>query len=344
MPIPGVASDNWNREGGRVCRIMITSDQAAQYKDEAEAAFDRGDVEAAISFYRQAQALSPDDFKYVSRLGALLYGQFDFQPARVLYEEAIHGMNARNEAGVTLGNLHLSLGEVYLVLNQLREAESHFVEAEKLGADQAMLHLSLANLYFEKAEYDKSLAESEELLKIDPEDLHGFLGKARVYRQTKEHQLAKSVLDAARVVAPNDEYVEIEVGNLASALKDHGEALAHYKNASQIAPANPAAKYSMGTAYLELDEYSKARELFADVLRHQPNNAEALYGLALAERELGDLQAATTHLKAAIVAKPFNISFHQVLFLSQFDSRKWVTALRTALRARKLFRQQRQSD
>ena len=92
---------------------MITSDQAAQYKDEAEAAFDRGDVEAAISFYRQAQALSPDDFKYVSRLGALLYGQFDFQPARVLYEEAIHGMNARNEAGVTLGNLHLALLHKY---------------------------------------------------------------------------------------------------------------------------------------------------------------------------------------------------------------------------------------
>ena len=51
---------------------MITSDQAAQYKDEAEAAFDQGDVEAAISFYRKAQTLSPDDFKYVSRIGELL--------------------------------------------------------------------------------------------------------------------------------------------------------------------------------------------------------------------------------------------------------------------------------
>ena len=92
---------------------MITSDQAAQYKDEAEAAFDQGDVEAAISFYRQAQSLNPGDFKYVSRLGALIYGQFEFQTARVLYEEAIHGMNARNEAGVTLGNLHLALLHKY---------------------------------------------------------------------------------------------------------------------------------------------------------------------------------------------------------------------------------------
>ena len=51
---------------------MMTSDQAAQYKDEAEAAFDQGDIEAAISFYRQAQALNPGDRKYVSGIGELL--------------------------------------------------------------------------------------------------------------------------------------------------------------------------------------------------------------------------------------------------------------------------------
>jgi len=337
-PLPDVATYNWNRAGWKDRRIMIISDQINQYIDEAEAAFDQSDVETAISFYRKVQALSPGDAKYVSRLGALLYRQSEFQAAKVLYEEAIHGMNARNEVGVTLGNFHLGLGEVYLELGQLKEAESHFAEAEKLNAYQAMLHLNLANLYFEKGQYDKALLECEELLKLDPEDLDGLLGKARVYRQTKEFHLSKSVLDDAQVIAPENHNVEIEFGNLASALKDHEEALNHYRNASQISPTNPAAKYSMGIVYLELDEYPKAKELFTDVLRVQPNDADALYGLALAERKLGNNQVAIRHLEAAITAQPFNISFHQVLFLSQLDARRWVTAFRTALKARKILR------
>ena len=306
--------------------------------NKGETAFDRGEFDLAISFYRQAVALNPEDYELVIRLGSLLYHQFEFLSAEILYNQAITQINVQNKLGVPVGNLHLALGEVYLKLERLEEAEKQFTAASQFNADKAMLHTSLGNLHFAKGHYAKALVEYDEQINLDPTSLDGFLGKVRVFQQQKEYEKAANILSSVQILVPRNYNVEMALGNLASDVEDYSKALSHYMNAYQLAPLNPSVKYSIARIYLELEEFTKARVFFIDVLQKNPNDANAMYGLAMAEKSLGHNQEAITYLESAIIAQPFNASYYQLLFYAQLSSRKWLAAIRTALRARKLLK------
>ena len=309
--------------------------------EQAEAAYDTGDLREAAFFYQRELAINPDSADTAKRLASIFHRQKEFNAAAKIYQEAIDRLEKHNIANrqmEQLSHLHQCLGETYLKLHRLDNAEEQFAKAKQSGAEEATLILKRGEIYYASKQYEKALAEFENHALLKPNSADSYIHKAEVYCCQRRYDLAADALRAAKALAPDEYWIEIALGNLADDQSDFNSELEHYQKAEELDPYQPGVKYSLGRAYSHLKEYEHARFQFARVLEQAPNDADALYGLALAESNLGNEREAIALLKSAIVINPMNISYHTALCKSQAEAGKWREAMRTAFQVRKLAR------
>jgi len=311
----------------------VNEDSLIEAGKEARA---QGDIILAASLYKQALEINPDSQKAVKRLGSTLYAQSDFNAAAEVYRSAIARLEDRNEVGEVLGNLHLSLGAVFVSLNRLEEAQEQIARASQAGADKILLSQSRGNVHLALEQFDAALIDFEAYTQLDPNSLDGYLGKAKAYQGKRQHDLAAEALRNAQTLAPDNHWVEVALGNLADDVADHPSALEHYQKALLLKPDSPTVRYNLGAAYLDLEQYAAAKQMFSEVLKQCPNDAQSMAGLARAEEGLGNGRQAIALFKSAIVADPSNISYYAALSHVQVASGKVLDAVRTALRGRKV--------
>jgi tetratricopeptide (TPR) repeat protein len=120
---------------------------------EACAAEDRGELETAEHWFRQAIDLEPRMAAALTNLGNLVYRQGEVEEARSLYERALEHDPAQPEARYNLANTLEDLGEIELAVAELRKvciaapefADAHYnlglLLAQLGGTAQARQHL-----------------------------------------------------------------------------------------------------------------------------------------------------------------------------------------------------------
>ena len=308
----------------------------AELIDAGEEFYERGDFDRAVSSYKRALEANPNNYETVRNLGSTLYLQAKFNAAAEVYSNAITRLEDQDEVGEVLGNLHLSLGEVFVALNRLEEAQDQFARASQSGASELSLRESRGNGYLALRQFDEALNDFEKYIQLDPNSPDGYLGKARAYQGKEQHALAAEALRVAEAIAPDNYWVEVALGNLSTDMLDYRNALEHYQRASLLEPHSPAVQYNVGAAHLRVEEYAAAKRMFSHVLEQRPNDPKSLAGLALAEEGLGNERQAIVLFKSAIVADPSNVSYYVALSHVQVASGKILDAARTALRGRKV--------
>ncbi len=128
--------------------------EAEQHFVQGNQSYHQGELQAAISHYRDCLQLKPDFLPARYHLGVALG---DAQQ----YAEAITVLNQVIEADKTHAEAHNSLGYVYSQQRQLEQAIFHYGEAVRLNGSYAKAHFNLGMMLLQTGKFKQGFAECE---------------------------------------------------------------------------------------------------------------------------------------------------------------------------------------
>ncbi len=233
-------------------------------------------------------------------LGDVYFASADYNKAKEFYDKALE-VSARIEIQVKLGN-------TYLAMNQLDDAERAFETAQKDNGNAVEPYLGLGKVYEAQDRGDKALEEYRE----------GFL-RARSYEQTSE--LGELILD----LDATDTTTRFKLANLYMQQRVFSKSIEHYTKALDQDPNSIAAYWGLADSYNGRADYETAKTYYKSALAIAdlsdtdkiktyeqiidveqrivgfdsipgPDGLDALIELAKIHAEAGDTDAATTRL------------------------------------------------
>jgi len=159
----------------------------------------QGKLDAAISSYRQALALKPDDAKALSNLGAALQIQGQLDAAAESFRRAL--AIRPNDAGA-----HNNLGVVLQGQGNFDAAIKSYRNAISLNPDDAEAHNNLGNALRDQEELDAAVACIRQAIALKPDyaEAHNNLGNAL----QDQGQLDAAIASFHTALALKPDYVE----------------------------------------------------------------------------------------------------------------------------------------
>ena len=203
------------------------------------------DNAGAITAFRDAVMLSPDDAVLHADLSSALLGDGDPDGARARAHLAL-------ELQPDLAEAHLNLG---LALQDLRgptdeEAEKHLCQAVELNPELAGSYLALGVLAHEKGQQGNAIAYYINALRLNPEFVEAHTNLGNIYRMANACDDAVDHYRAALRIRDDNPSIW---GNLGVALQEQGhldDALAAYDRGIALSPDDPEILRNRGMARL----------------------------------------------------------------------------------------------
>ena len=263
--------------------------------------------ESAEPYYRHAQALQSDEFRWSYYLGHVYQAMSQPDKAVASFARAVELRPNDVAALIWLGNLYLGRGEPEL-------AEPLFTRALSVepGTIAAMYGLGQAALA--KREHARAVAYFERALAGDARATVVHYPLALAYRALGDTARAERHLrqrGATEVGPPDPLMVELRGllhganaeetrGTRALSARDFATAVTHFREAVELAPDNPALRHKFGTALSLAGDTTGALQQFREAVRLSPAFAEAHYSLGVLLDSLGQPREGIEHLSAAV--------------------------------------------
>ncbi len=199
---------------------------------------DQGEMDQAITHYRQAVALRPNYAEAHYNLGRLLVQKGQLDDAIAHYKKALEINPADAEA-------HNNLGVTLFGSGRVDDAIAHYRKAVTIQPDYADASCNLANALLSKDDLDGAIARYSACLALSPNQAEA------------QYNLASALLRMGRTdeaIAHYQKVLELRPesadarANLASAFLAKGgvrDAIAEYRNALRISPENVAAQSNL---------------------------------------------------------------------------------------------------
>ena len=268
-------------------------------------------VDAPEPFYRNAQALAPDDRRWAYYLGHLYTTRGAFAEAAAAFEQALA---LQPDDVPTL----ISLGEVQLEQGRPAAAEPLFTQALALQPGSVWARIGLGRAALTRQDYLQAVRHLEEALAVDPEaaDIHYPLGLA--YRGLGEMERAETHLrqrDSGTVRRP-DPLMQVMRQSLESPSAyeregiqalgsgDWEAAATAFRRGIELAPENPSLRHRLGTALFMSGNERDGQAQFEAALRVSPEYAQAHYSLGLLLEGSGRLEEALHRFSTAVRHEP----------------------------------------
>ncbi len=268
-------------------------------------------VDAPEPFYRNAQALAPDDRRWPYYLGHLYTTRGAFAEAAAAFEQALA---LEPDDVPTL----ISLGEVHLEQGRPAAAEPLFTQALALQPGSVWARIGLGRAALTRQDYRQAVEHLEAALAVDPEaaGIHYPLGLA--YRGLGEMERAEAHLqqrDSGTVRRP-DPLMQAMRQSLESPSAyeregiqalgggDWEAAAAAFRRGIELAPENPSLRHRLGTALFMMGNDREGRAQFEEALRVSPEYAQAHYSLGLLLEGEGRFEEALHRFSTAVRHEP----------------------------------------
>jgi len=281
--------------------------------------------------YVNASRLAPKDFRWVYLLGKLYEREGDAQQA----------INSYNAAGLVRPDyfpIFVSLGNIYLQLNRLGEAEASFRRALENNENIAAAQYGLGQAALSKRSYADAARYLEKALSLAPESNRLHYALAMAYRGLGRMDQARSHLALSGTVGVrgSDPLVDslqdlikgarlyLIRGRMALEARRFSEAVGLFRQAVAAQPGNLTAHFNLGAALTQTGDLPGAIEQFEETLRLDPNHPNAHYNLGLLLAQLNRHEESTKHLQSAVSDQPAdnNARFllgQELLKLRRFD-------------------------
>ena len=234
-------------------------------------------LDPAEPCYRNAALLAPADHRWPYYLGYLYQAKGRFAEAAGAYE---HALGLRPD----LAPAHLRLGQAYLELGRLQEAEPPLLAARADPSLAGAAAFALGRLAYARQDYPQAQGWLEEALRASPDATRVHYTLGLVYRAAGDLDQARDHLARRGDVDPPvpDPLVE------AMTALSTGQRMVFHE--------------AMEAVYK--GEYLEAARLFRDGLALDPANANARVSLARVLYLGGEREAARTELERVMAAAP----------------------------------------
>jgi tetratricopeptide (TPR) repeat protein len=298
--------------------VAVAEDTAAPVDKLADAYGMMGEIYQAYSLnssakesYLNALQLAPKNFRWAYLLGKLHEREGDAQAAINYYN------TARNLRPDYLP-VFVSLGNIYLQLNRLEEAEGFFRRALELNEASAATQYGLGQTALSKRSYADAVRYLEKAIKLAPEANRIHYALAMAYRGLNNMEKAQShlALSGSVGVRVSDPLLDglqelikgarlhLIRGKIALDARRHADAAEEFRKAIAAQPDSITAHFNLGAALTQTGDWRGAVEQFKETLRLNPNHANANYNLGLLLSREKQHEQAITHLRAALGAQP----------------------------------------
>ncbi len=268
---------------------------AEQLYNEANSAYDRGDVPRAISLYQQVVRLQPDSVPARTNLAVALAHDGRYQEAILQYQEALK-RDPRNSM------VRLNLALAWYKQADFEKATAELESLRKVHPDGQSLYL-LADCYLRLGKYSDAVTLLEPAYRENPADraVDYALGTALI--RTGEIQQGEAVID--RILKDgNTAEADLLMGEAQFAAGDYKTAATTLHKALEMNPDLPAAWSLYGRALLNTDDHPGAKTAFQRAITGDPNDFSANLYLGAVLRVDGDDDEAAPYLVKALRLRP----------------------------------------
>ena len=278
---------------------------------------DLGQLDVAVTNYKEAITIKPDYAKAHFNLAGSLYDLGQLKAAVESYKETLEIEPGYAEAYNNLGN-------VFQELKQANSAVQSYKKALEIKPDYVAAQYSLGNTFMELGQLEEAVKSYKAALKLKPDFAGAYnkLGSSLL----ELDQLDESVRSYEAALKHKPDYVEA-INNLGIAfykLQQIDDAMKYYKRALALDPDFADAHNNIGIVYLDLGQLDEAAQSYKAALKLKPEFVEAHYNLGVVLQDLGQIEDAIESYKDVIAIdigffKAHNNLGVALLDLDQFD-------------------------
>ena len=273
--VPGVAAAVALAVGANWPLLSRAAMQSATEDRYGTAFREQGEPDQAVTHYRRALALNPDNTGAHNNLGITLRAQGQL-------EEAVRELRATLSLASDDPVAHYNLGNVLFDQGKADEALRHYRTALELAPGSVGAHNNLGILLYERGMLDEAADHFEEAIRLDPSDSRAYNNLGKVFEAQEDLATALPYYRRAVQTAPEDAEAR---GNLGWALFSQGqedEAIRQLRRALESDQDAVAIHNRLGVALGTQGQLDEAIGHFRRAVEIEPTFDEARNNLRMA--------------------------------------------------------------
>ncbi|GMQ87343.1 MAG: PEP-CTERM system TPR-repeat protein PrsT [Gammaproteobacteria bacterium] len=277
---------------------------AAEYLDDAQKYFDKGEYSTAVIQLKNALQADPDNGEARLLLGKT-YLKLENGPS------ALKELSRARDLGVGRKAVLLPLGRAYLMAGQgdqllqaiTREAD----DLLQIRIDILLLH---GQAYLGKQHFAMADEKFSKVLELRPAAAGALAGKARIAFHDGDTAGAAELADKA--IAEDDQVVDAWIikGELFRQAGKHREAVSAFQKALDITPTDVPARLGKAIGLIGLGEQDNALAEIEQLLKSHPDMYMAHYVKALALYQQHQLAQAQESVQRTLKLAPGHLKSH----------------------------------
>lgn len=251
------------------------------------------DMEKAIEYWQQAQALSPTDSRLFNNLGNAYKktGQVDAAITHYLKAITLNPMYAQ---------AHNNLAALYASQNRYKDALLHYKHAVHAAPDFTAAHFNLGLLLLQNQEVAAAKVQFLNVLNLNPDrtEAHFYLGVIAL----ENNELTEAKQAFLKVLHHNEEHIQAltNLGVILIKQEEHQQAIDCFSKALALDNEHTEARHNLAALFMHHDRFENALIHYDVLLKKDPDHIEWLYNCGVAEMALGQLNKACQHFETLL--------------------------------------------
>jgi tetratricopeptide (TPR) repeat protein len=285
---------------------------ADSYFDQAEVLYREGELDSAISAYRDAYQREPNSWLALSRLVRTMV--FRNQAAQAI-----------EQYGQTLKTFDTA--ETYAVLclaynwnGQYEEALDACVRAVSQNPDYAEGHAYLSETYSNLAKWDSAYEEAAKALELNSHSVEAQRTMAYALEVRGDYERAAEGYQRAIELHPRLSHLYTRLALNYRVLVEYDLAIENFQKAIDIDPQSPEAYDELGWTYYQMGDSNRAEVEIKRALEANPDFATAYGHLGVIDYVRQRYEDAVPNFEMAIAAGNTSLEYYYELGLSYIYS------------------------
>jgi tetratricopeptide (TPR) repeat protein len=244
--------------------------------------FQRGYIEQAEGFFRQAAKDDPSSAEALYGLGSSYLNQRKNREARDCFERAVK-LHATYPG--TPPNAWNNLGILAAREGDTDHAIDDFQRALQIDPKHPIALLNLGNAYRQKKSWPEAKRVLEQALALNPDDPEANYSMAMVYAQQGDTEHAYEYLQKALAARPAYPEALNNLGILYLRTRRPEDAKHSFEESIRVAPQYDQSYLNLARVYAIEGDHEKAKTVLLELLKQDPEHAQAQQDLQQLQRQ-----------------------------------------------------------